>query len=79
MPLQLRAGERADISQIVDCLFDAYSHPRHPYCDLMLPGAGTNDPKGKPYAIRNWQERWDADPNEQWMNVVDTDTDRIIG
>ena len=79
MTLHLEKATKADAPGIIDCLFDAYSDPYHPFFDLLYPGAGHNDPEAKPAAIARIQERWEENQFEQWLKVTDSDVDQIIG
>ena len=78
-PFRVEEGVKADIHNFIDCIFDAYSHPRHPYLDLLYPGTGRNAPEGKPFAVERYLARWEANPHERWAKVVDTATGEVAG
>jgi hypothetical protein len=79
MPFRLEACTKSDVPEIVDCIFDAYSHPRYPFVDLLFPGAGSNNPEGKPFAIQQYSSRWGSNPYEVWIKAIDTETNKVAG
>ena len=79
MPLVLEEGVKADVPAFVDCFFEAYSHPYHPFFDLLYPGAGHNVQESKPGIVERVLERWNANPYQRWAKVLDSKTGQVIG
>lgn len=77
MPLHLQEATYADMPAIIDCIYDVYSHPYHPYIDIVFPGAGTNAPNGhaRQAVVERQVQGWRDSPHTRWVMAFDSETD----